>query len=199
MKKMMRASMALWGMGEPQVGPAVVMLILSTGTVVGVVVAAVVDVVVGAVVDDPWVGPAAAGLAVVVVVGLAVVVVVGGGAGACASVSLSMAACTLLLTCVCADGLSLFRSDCTLRVCLLPVPSSSTVGSMTPVPFMASVAWVCVMPGAAMVHSVPPLNSMPRFRPPRKMMVMIPRTMMADERLNQILRRPTKSNRVSPR
>ena len=47
---------------------------------------------------------------------------------------------------------------------------------------MASVAWVWVTPGAAMVHSVPPLNSMPRFRPPRRMMVTIPRTMMADDR-----------------
>ena len=138
MKKMIKASMALLVMDEPQVGPTVVMLILSAGTVV-VVVGTVVDVVVGAVVDDPVVGPATAAL-VVVVVGLAVVVVVGGALGACAAVSSSIAFCTFSLTWFCADSVSLFRSDCTLSVCLLPVPSSSTVGSMTPVPFMASVA-----------------------------------------------------------
>ena len=86
-----------------------------------------------------------------------------------------------------------------MSVCLLPLPSSSTVGSTSPVPFSASVACVCVTPGAAIVHSVPPLNSIPRFRPPRKMMETIPSTMMAAEMLNQILRLPTKSKRVSPR
>ena len=50
-----------------------------------------------------------------------------------------------------------------------------------------------------MVHSVPPLNSIPRLSPPRSTMEMIPRTMMAVEMLNQILRFPTKSKRVSPR
>ena len=64
---------------------------------------------------------------------------------------------------------------------------------------MASTAWVWVTPGAAMVHSVPPLNSIPRFSPPRKTMEMIPSTMMSVEMPNQILRLPTKSNRVSPR
>ena len=79
-----------------------------------------------------------------------------------------------------------------MSVCLLPVPSSSTVGSISPVPFMASAAWVWVTPGAATVHSVPPLNSIPRFSPPRKMIETIPRTMMAVEMVNQILRWPTK-------
>ncbi len=91
------------------------------------------------------------------------------------------------------------RSDCTFSVCLLPVPSNSTVGSIRPVPLRASVACVWVTPGAAMVHSVPPLNSIPRFSPPRSTIEMIPRTMMAAEMLNQILRLPTKSKRVSPR
>ena len=39
---------------------------------------------------------------------------------------------------------------------------------------MASVACTCVTWGAFTVHSVPPLNSMPRFNPPRRMMEMIP-------------------------
>ena len=73
------------------------------------------------------------------------------------------------------------------------------VGSITPVFLRAFVACVCVTPGAAMVHSVPPLNSMPRLSPPRNTIEMIPRTMMAVEMLNQILRLPTKSKRVSPR
>ncbi len=70
---------------------------------------------------------------------------------------------------------------------------------MIPVPFRALVAWVWETPGAAMVHSVPPLNSIPRFRPPRNTMEMIPSTMIAVEMLNQIRRLPTKSKRVSPR
>ena len=90
-------------------------------------------------------------------------------------------------------------SDCTLIVCWPPRPSSCTVGSMTPVPFSASVAWAWVTFGAWIVHSYPPLKSMPRFSPPRKTIEMIPRTMMAVEMLNQILRRPTKSKRFSPR
>ena len=64
---------------------------------------------------------------------------------------------------------------------------------------MASTASVCVTPGAAMVHSVPPLNSMPRFSPPRRTMEMMPSAMISVETPNQILRRPTKSKRVSPR
>ena len=94
---------------------------------------------------------------------------------------------------------SLLRSDCTLRVCLLPLPSNSTVGSIRPVPLRASVACVCVTPGAEIVHSVPPLNSIPRVQPPRSTIEMIPKTMMAAEMLNQIFRLPTKSKRVSPR
>ena len=142
---------------------------------------------------------AAPALAVVVVVALAVVVVVGGVLGACAAVTSSSAFSTLLLMAACWSCDSLFRSDCTLSVCLLPVPSSSTWGSTNPVPLRASVAWVWVTPGAAIVHSVPPLKSMPRFSPPRNTMEMIPRRMMAVEMLNQILRLPTKSKRVSPR
>ena len=69
---------------------------------------------------------------------------------------------------------------------MLPVPSISTVGSITPVPFRALVAWVWVTPGAAMVHSVPPLNSIPRFSPPRSTIEMMPSRMMAVEMLNQI-------------
>ena len=90
-------------------------------------------------------------------------------------------------------------SDWTFSVWFFPLPRSSTVGSITPVPFRASVAWAWVIPGAAIVHSVPPLNSIPRFSPPRRMMETIPSTMMRLEMLNQIFRRPTKSKRVSPR
>ena len=144
---------------------------------------------------------AAPALAVVVVVGLAVVdvVVVVGVLGAWAAVRSVIAFSTFLFTASCWSCDSLFRSDCTLSVCLLPLPRSSTVGSMTPVPFNALVAWVWETPGAAMVHSVPPLNSIPRFRPPRNTMETIPSTMMAVEMLNQIFRLPTKSKRVSPR
>ena len=53
--------------------------------------------------------------------------------------------------------------------------------------------------GAATVHSVPPLNSMPRLSPPRRMMEMIPATMMSVEMVNQVRLRPTKSKVVSPR
>ena len=48
------------------------------------------------------------------------------------------------------------------------------MGSISPVPARALVAWVWVTLGAAMVHSVPPLNSMPRLRPPRRMIEMTP-------------------------
>ena len=112
---------------------------------------------------------------------------------------MSSAFCTFLLTVCCWACESLLMSDCTLSVCLLPEPSSCTVGLIRPVPFMASTAWVWVTPGAAMVHSVPPLNSMPRFSPPRRTTETIPKTMMAVEMLNQIFRLPTKSKRVSPR
>ena len=139
------------------------------------------------------------GLAVVVVVGLAVVVVVGADLGPCAAVTSSSAFWTFALTAFCWDCDSLLMSDCTLSVCLLPVPSSSTVGSITPVFFRAFTASVWVTPGAAMVHSVPPLNSIPRFSPPRRTIEMIPSRMMAVEMLNQIRRLPTKSKRVSPR
>ena len=138
-----------------------------------------------------------------VVVGLAVVrgvvVVAGADVGAWAAVTSGSAFSTFLLTASCWACDSRLRSDWTLSVCLLPVPSSSTVGSMTPVPFRALTASVWLTPGAAMVHSVPPLNSMPRFSPPRRTMEMIPSTMIAVEMLNQIRRLPTKSNRVSPR
>ncbi len=83
MKKMIRASIALLVMEEPQVGPTVVMLILSV-TVLGMAPAGSVVVVAGA---EVVVAPAAPALAVVVVVGLAVVVVVGGAGGAWAAVS----------------------------------------------------------------------------------------------------------------
>src|SRR3984957_16169731 len=190
MKKMISASIALLVMEEPHVGPTVVTLILSAG-VCGTVLVGDVVVVVGA--------AAAPALAVVVVVGLAVVVVVGGVLGACAAVRAVNVLSTLLFTASCWFCVRWFKSDCTLSVCLLPVPRSSTVGSTKPVFFRASVAWVWVTPGAAMVHSVPPLNSMPRFSPPRRMIETIPSTMMAVEMLNQILRRPTKANFVSPR
>ena len=147
------------------------------------------------------VAAAAPALAVVVVVGLAVVVVVvGGDVGAWAAVSSSSAFCTFLLTASCWACDSRLMSDWTLSVCLLPVPEQlAPSGRSRPVPFRASTAWVWVTPGAAMVHSVPPLNSIPRFSPPRRMMEMIPSTMMSVEMPNQILRLPTKSNRVSPR
>ena len=104
-----------------------------------------------------------------------------------------------MLTSFWALGLSLLRSDCTLSVWSLPRPSNCTVGSITPVPCSAFVAWVWVIPGAGIVHSIPPLKSIPRFRPPRSTIEMIPSAMIAAERLNQILRLPTKSKRVSPR
>ena len=103
------------------------------------------------------------------------------------------------MTAACWAAGSLLMSDWTLRVCLLPEPSSCTVGSTRPVPFMASAASVWVTPGAAMVHSVPPLNSMPRLSPPRRTMERMPRAMMRVETVNQIFRLPTKSKRVSPR
>src|SRR5580658_323242 len=111
-KKMISASMALSVIDEPQVGPTVVTLILSTGTVV-VVVLNVVVVVAGTVVDDPTVGPSLAGL-VVVVVALTVVVVVGGVLGAWAAVSVSIAFCTLSLIFCCASADSLLMSDWTV-------------------------------------------------------------------------------------
>src|ERR1700733_8448672 len=188
---MMSASIALLVMEKPHVGPTVVMLILSAG-VWGTTLAG--DVVV---VDPAAAAPA---LAVVVVVALAVVeVVVGNVVGACVAVRASSAFWTFWSTVSCWLVDRLFRSDWRLGVCLLPLPSSSTVGSINPVPFSALVAWVWLIPGAAMVHSVPPLNSIPRFSPPRSTIETIPSTMMSVERLNQILRRPTKSNRVSPR
>ncbi len=49
-------------------------------------------------------------------------------------VSFSMACCTLWSIVACCDAESLFRSDWTFNVCLLPVPRSSTVGSISPVP-----------------------------------------------------------------
>ncbi len=192
MKKMISASIALFVMEEPHVGPTVVTLILSSW-VWGTVLAGDVVVVVA-----PAAAPA---LAVVVVVGAAVVevVVVGAVVGACAAVRASIDFSTFLLTASCCFCVRWFRSDCTLSVCLFPLPSSSTVGLTNPVPFRASVAWVWVTPGAATVHSVPPLNSIPRFSPPRNTIETIPSTMMAAEMLNQILRLPTKSKRVSPR
>src|SRR5271170_2400566 len=195
MKKMISASIALLVMEEPHVGPTVVTLILSSGVWGTVFVG---DVVLVVVATAAAVAPA---LAVVEVVGLAVVevVVVGDGVGAWAAVRSVIAFSTFLLTASCWSCDRWLRSDCTLSVCLLPLPSSSTVGSMMPVPFRALVAWVWETPGAAMVHSVPPLNSIPRFRPPRNTMEMIPSTMIAVEIPNQIRRLPTKSKRVSPR
>ena len=111
----------------------------------------------------------------------------------------SIASWTFVLTCAWLAWDSLLRSDWTVRVCLLPLPSNWTVGSITPVPFIASTAWVWVIPGAAIVHAVPPLNSMPRLSPPRKTIDTIPRTMISVETANQIRRFPTKSKRVSPR
>ena len=110
-----------------------------------------------------------------------------------------MAVTTSLLMVCCCEKDSLLRSDWTVRVWLLPFPRSWTVGSINPVPLIASTAWVWVIPGAAMVHCVPPLNSIPRLSPPRRMIERIPSTMMSAEMLNQILRLPTKSKRVSPR
>ena len=66
--------------------------------------------------------------------------VVGGVFGACAAVRSSSAFWTFLLTASCWSCDRWFRSDCTLSVCLLPLPSSSTVGSINPVPFRALVA-----------------------------------------------------------
>ena len=73
------------------------------------------------------------------------------------------------------------------------------MGAVSPAACMALVACTWVTWGAFTVHSVPPLNSMPRFSPPRRMMEMIPATMMTVERENQTFLRPTKSKRVSPR
>ena len=73
------------------------------------------------------------------------------------------------------------------------------MGDVSPAACMASVACTWVTWGAFTVHSVPPLNSIPRFNPPRRMMETIPATMMMVEMVNHTLRRPTKSKRVSPR
>src|SRR5580693_5587548 len=129
MKKMISASIALFVMEEPHVGPTLVTLILSSG-VVGTVLVGDVVVVVEA---DVAAAPA-----------LAVVVVVGGVLGAWAAVTASSAFSTFLLMAACWSCDSLFRSDCTLSVCLLPVPSNSTWGSTSPVPLRALVAWVWV-------------------------------------------------------
>src|SRR5580704_13332893 len=122
MKKMISASIALLVMEEPQVGPTVVTLILSSDVWGRVFVAEVV-----VVVDAAAAAPA---LAVVVVVGFAVVevVVVGGVVGAWAAVRASSDFSTLLLTASCCFCVRWFRSDCTLSVCLFPLPRSSTVG-----------------------------------------------------------------------
>src|ERR1700726_757281 len=128
MKKMMSASIALFVMEEPQVGPTVVMLILSVPVLGTELAGAVLVVVVGS--------AAAPALAVVVVAG-AEVLVVGGAVvgvvvelGAWAVVRARSAFCTFLFTAFCWAGESLLRSDWMLSVCLLPVPSSCTVGLM---------------------------------------------------------------------
>src|SRR5258708_22310346 len=111
MKKMISASIALLVMEEPQVGPTVVMLILSF-VVFGMALAGTVVVETGVdVVVEPAAAPA---LAVVVVVGLAVVVVVGGAGGACAAGSAVSAFCTFLLTTLCCADYSLLMFDCTV-------------------------------------------------------------------------------------
>src|SRR3974390_807802 len=118
-------------MDEPQVGPTVVMLTLSSCDL-GTALAGVVVVVEGVEeVLEALVG---------VVAGFAGVVV-GGGAGACAAVSTVMALTTFVLTAFCWAWESRLMSDCTVRVCLPPDPNSSTVGLISPVPFMASAAW----------------------------------------------------------
>src|SRR5580704_6606381 len=105
MKKMISASIALFVMEEPQVGPTVVMLILSA-VVLGTPLDGTVVVVGADVVVDPA-APAAPALAVVVVA-LAVVVVVGLAVvevvvvlGAWAAVTPRSAFRTLLLTASC--------------------------------------------------------------------------------------------------
>ena len=86
-----------------------------------------------------------------------------------------------------------------VELLVAPLPEQLDDGFGEPGRRMALVAWVWVTLGAFTVHSVPPLNSMPRFSPPRRMMEMIPATMMTVEMVNHVLRRPTKSKRVSPR
>src|ERR1700729_979171 len=129
MKKMISASIALFVMEEPQVGPTLVTLILSWGVVGAVLVGDVVVVVDADVAAAPAlavvvvvglavvvvVGLAVVvvgGFAVVVVVGLAVVVVVVGVAGACVAVTARSAFSTLLPMAACWSCDSLFRSDC---------------------------------------------------------------------------------------
>src|SRR5580700_5890761 len=115
MKKMISASMALFVMDDPHVGPTVVTLILSS-CVAGTALTGVVLLVV--------VAPAF----VVVVVGCAVVAVVDCDAGLWAAVRLSSAASTFVFTAFCWSWDRWLMSDCTLSVWLLPLPSSSTVG-----------------------------------------------------------------------
>ena len=122
-KKMISALMASLVIDEPQVGPTVVTLTLSVGTVVVVVVVEV-----------------APDLAVVVVAPLVDVVVACEDEPGWWPVRRSIASWTFWLTWFWLACESLLRSAWTLRVCRFPLPSSSTVGSITPVPFRASTA-----------------------------------------------------------
>src|SRR5580704_7079464 len=108
MKKMISASIALFVMEEPQVGPTVVMLILSA-VVLGTPLDGTV-VVVGA---DVVVAPAAVPALVVVVVGLAVVDVVV-VLGAWAAVTPTSAFWTFLLTASCCACDNRLMSDWTV-------------------------------------------------------------------------------------
>ena len=155
-------------------------------------------VVVGA---DVVVAPAAApAFAVVVVVGLAVVlVVVVADVGAWAAVTPRSAFWTFLLT-ACLLGL---RQPVDVGLdgerLLAPGPEQlhrrvDDAGALHGVDRLGLGD-----PGRGNGPLGPALELDPQVQPTRKTMEMIPSAMMSVERPNQILRLPTKSNRVSPR
>ena len=76
--------------------------------------------------------------------------------------------------------------------------SCTTVGWVTPADSAAAVAWATVRVGDVTNQDWPPLKSMPRLRP-RVPSEMIPSRMTKAEAANHTLRRPMKSNAVSPR
>ena len=136
----------------------------------------------------------------VVVVGLAVVVVVDGDDwGACAAVSSSMAFWTFCAEACCCGLRELVEVRLDVERLLAAGAEQLHRGVDHARALMALTAWVWVTPGAAIVHSVPPLNSIPRFSPPRRMIETIPSRMISVEMPNQMRRLPTKSKRVSPR
>ena len=102
---------------------------------------------------------------------------------------------TLALVASRCDGVSLLRSAWTEMV--LP-PSCWTTGAVKPA-FSTEVVTVSTETFLACTSQMePPRKSIPRLSP-RTPIAAIPPTMIKAEMVNQILRRPTKSNCVCPR